>query len=67
MKHNFDKPTQVRFREENGDIGYGIAFNDYIICACCGTVFSLTDEDDGVKIEDVYKNWIGFSDEIGEE
>ena len=60
---NFDRPTQVKFADPDnvGEFCYGIAYNDEIICACCGGVFPI-DEIDGPIIE--YADWVDFSDYI---
>lgn len=76
MKYNyFEVPTQVKFRDVDGDqyIG-GIAYRNEIICGCCGGIFDITEiyelatdtlEEDPIVI---YDNWVDISNEIcGEE
>jgi hypothetical protein len=42
-------PTQVKFgqRDDEGNIkdDYGIAFQEYVICLCCGYPLVLNDDD----------------------
>ena len=45
-----------------GSIGYGIAYNDEVICACCGGIFEL----DEIEILEEYEDWIDFKYEIGD-
>ena len=58
----FERPTQVKFCEIGTEesIEYGIAYNDEVICACCGGIYKL----DEVEILGEYENWINFKDEI---
>ena len=40
----YDKPTQVKFLDFDGEEPYwigGIAFHDVVICGCCGGVFKI--------------------------
>lgn len=68
MKKYFEVPTQVRFIEENVGSNYGIAYQDHIICACCGAVIDFNDYEEGELIIDVeYDTWVDFAAEIGEE
>ena len=66
----FEIPTQVRFLDldrDDGDNGYynGIAFQDFVICGCCGGVFDLKElydlaEKEGIPAEEVvilYDSW----------
>ena len=75
----FENPVQVRVFDcidEDGEAQFynGIAFQDKVICACCGMVVDIDDlydnaDDDkftGAVIEP-YKTWVSFSEEIGEE
>ena len=63
----FDRPTQVRFWEA-GETNYGIAFENKIICACCGSVIDPENYEAGeLVIEKEYNDWIDFSVEIGED
>lgn len=53
-------PTQVKFRSEYDDEDqYGIAFENVVICGCCGGVSELDD----VKILQELP-WISLKDEI---
>lgn len=58
---NFDKPTQVLFYDEEnfGEKRAGIAFENRVICACCGYVFNL----DEVEIIKTLK-WVDFTEYI---
>lgn len=69
----YDKPTQVKFLDFDGEEPYwigGIAFHDVVICGCCG---------DTVEISELYEKaeecgygyspiealiWIDISEEI---
>ena len=69
----YDKPTQVKFLDFDGEEPYwigGIAFHDVVICGCCG---------DTVEISELYERaeecgygyspiealiWIDISEEI---
>lgn len=69
----YDLPTQVKFVDFDSDklswIG-GIAFEDKIICGCCGAVFEISDIYDeadwvGFKREPIQElRWIDISEEI---
>ena len=68
----FEKPVQLKFwLEGEEDYCWGIGYRDEIICACCGTVVSLDEfytqdfPEEIVPIA-VYKDWVDFSDEIGD-
>ena len=70
---HYDKPTQVKFLDFDGEEPYwigGIAFHDVVICGCCG---------DTVEISELYEKaeecgygyspiealiWIDISEEI---
>ena len=56
----YEKATQVKFREWDGNIGYGIAYRDEIICGCCGCIISLDDE--VTILEEL--DWVSLKDEI---
>lgn len=58
---------QVKFYDKDNDtINYGILINDNtIICACCGGVFDVNEDD--VVILKKYNYWVDFSNEIGED
>ena len=69
----YDLPTQVKFVDFDSDklswIG-GIAFEDKIICGCCGGVFEISDIYDeaneiGFEGEPIQElRWIDISEEI---
>lgn len=61
MAKYFDKPTQVKF-DDGEDGACGIAFEDYIICACCGGIFEI----DEVNIIKTFTPWINFDEKIDE-
>ena len=64
-RKSFERPTQVKFCEigtEEESIEYGIAYNDEVICACCGGVYEL----DEVEILEEYEYWVDFKYEIGD-
>ena len=65
MKEYYERPTQVMFIEkddllENGPYNCtyceGIAYQNYIICKCCGTVFGL----DEVAYVYEFKYWYDY-------
>ena len=56
----YSGPTQVRFYDGMDFVG-GIAYHDYIICGCCGGIFSIQD-----VIEMAKANGIHFDDAIVE-
>ena len=68
MKTFYDIPTQVMFHDESG-WNAGIAFEDKVICACCGEALSIEnliancDENIANPIYE-YKAWIPLTDEI---
>ena len=67
-KTYYDIPTQVRFwvdDEEGTGVGThtGIAYHNQIICACCGGIFLLDDDDKTVEILKEM-NWVDFSEYI---
>lgn len=62
----FEKPTQVKFWDPDGDnywIG-GIGYRDEIICGCCGSVFKVSEllKDDPNSI--IQLPWIDINEEI---
>lgn len=67
----FEIPTQVKFWDEdtNDYIG-GIAFEDKIICGCCGGVIDIEDyldyfDPDMLPSEKIIPlDWVDISDEI---
>lgn len=64
MKKFYESPVQVRFKdcEENSWEG-GIAYQDYIICGCCGGIIYLEDIEEA-KGEIIEFEWINISAEI---
>lgn len=70
MKTFYDIPTQVVFHDEEG-WSAGIAFEDKVICACCGCVFSIEDLIDNLD-EDItcpiyeYDFWVSITDDIAD-
>lgn len=77
MKY-FDSPRQVKFfcPDEEGEIKFenGIAYQDEIICACCGGIFKIDDVIADAGFEGIpeataiqeYGMWVNFSEYIGE-
>ena len=69
MKTYFEKPTQVMFADEEGTWQSGIAYEDYIICGCCGGIFYIDDVIGGAPdyiqqpIHE-YESWVDISEEI---
>lgn len=63
QKTYYDIPTQVKFYDSEEGIGtrVGIAYHNYIICACYGGIFPLDDESIYILKE---LNWIDFSEYI---
>lgn len=70
----YDLPTQVKFVDFDSEDGLywigGIAFEDKIICGCCGGVFEISDIYDeaneiGFEGEPIQElRWIDISEEI---
>ena len=68
----YEKPKQVVFAdpENPGDWLAGIAFQDSIICSCCGGVFEIEDvvkqakEDGVVNPIYEYEDWSDITDDI---
>lgn len=61
MKY-FDYPTQVKFVDGDDHLSYGIAYQEYIICGCCGSVFELDDVRHNGEIFPI--PWIDISEAI---
>lgn len=66
----FDRPTQVKFLDGDTEnyIG-GIAFEDKIICGCCGCIFEIDDLIEEADPTDprpviVSLEWVDISNEI---
>ncbi len=72
IKEYYDFPTMVSFRQyyEDGEIEriYGIAYQDYIICACCGGRFEISilieDMRDGTDLGFEELEWVSFNEFI---
>lgn len=74
----FEKPTQVKIYDiespPHGAIGYlgGIAYQDYVICECCGKVFdieTLYNEAERIglapnEVITTYDDWVDVSEYI---
>ena len=64
----FESPTQVVWCDEEGNWESGIAFEDYIICACCGSLVFIDEVLENAPVEDPireFKTWVNISEEIG--
>lgn len=65
-KTYYEVPTQVKFWADDEELGVrahvGIAYHNQIICACCGNIF-LLDDDETVEILKEM-DWIDFSEYI---
>ena len=63
-RKSFERPTQVKFCEIGTDdpIQYSMAYNDDVICACCGGVYELGE----VEILEEYEYGVHFKYEIGD-
>ena len=72
MKKYYEIPTQVVFVDFDNLENYqvGIAYQDKIICACCGGVFEIEElyelaKDEGLEeVVYPYASWIDISEEI---
>lgn len=68
MKTYYHAPVQVMFHDGSG-WNMGIAFEDKVICACCGVVFPIKnlldnlDEDITCPIYE-YDFWVSITDDI---
>lgn len=69
IKSYYSEPTMVSFLDEdeygNSEKIYGIAYNDVIICSCCGGVFNITHviemaEEKDIEFEEY--DWVPFTD-----
>lgn len=64
QKTYYDIPTQVKFGNKGEmETHIGIAYHNYIICACCGGIFLLDDDNETVEILEEM-NWVDFSEYI---
>lgn len=59
MSFYYGIPTQVIFIDTYNERHGGIAFHDFIICACCGGIFY---GEDVISITDLA--WISLEDEL---
>ena len=72
MEKFFHAPVQVKFWDGE-HYSYGIAFEDRIICACCGAVFEIKElyetREDKPEEEIIicYDTWVPFGEFIGDE
>lgn len=72
MKNYYDEPTMVTFNYDDGGEELtrlsGIAYKDFIICSCCGGIFSIEDlknEAEGeYDLEFEELNWVSFNEYI---
>ena len=65
IKTYYHTPTQVKVEDPDGE-GYitGIAYQDFIICGCCGGIFELADlNEDGLEIID-FEEWVNLNETI---
>ena len=71
IKSYYGEPTMVSFLdkddEDNIERIYGIAYNDVIICSCCGGVFLISEviemaEENDIEFEEY--DWVPFTDYI---
>lgn len=53
------KPTQVLFIDEEDTLCAGIAYDDVIICACCGSVYEQEEVEILCELP-----WVNFSQVI---
>ena len=69
----YDKPTQVKFLDFDGEEPYwigGIAFHDVVICGCCGGTIEISElydiaEETGFGKDPIkVLNWIDINAEI---
>ena len=71
-KYDFSTPKQVVFADTDniGEWLIGIAYNDVIICACCGGVFKIDEICELATAAGIqepiysYKEWNDVSDDI---
>ena len=71
-KYDFSTPKQVVFADTDniGEWLTGIAYNDVIICACCGGVFEIDEICELATAAGIqepiysYSEWIDISDDI---
>lgn len=66
---SFDVPTQVAFWDtEHNHYCSGIAWNEQIICACCGSIFEIAEiyefAPSNVEPIVIYKSWVDFEEFI---
>lgn len=68
MKTYYNEPVQIMFHDNSG-WNAGIAFEDKVICACCGNVISIGDlieecDDDIACPIYEYKGWVSIAGQI---
>lgn len=60
----FDVPKQVKWYDSENEVWhFGIAFRDYIICGCCGSIIEICDLLEQDKFY-IYKEWKNIDDFI---
>lgn len=71
IKKSYEIPTRVMFYDYlNDDLGWGIAYGNEIICACCGGIFEIDEvitqgHDRGIPNPIVVReDWKDFTKEI---
>ena len=75
--HYYEMPVQVKIydctEEDEPCYNIGIAYHDYVICACCGAILEIEDAFDAADEDkfagDViipFEDWVDFSDYINE-
>ena len=72
MKTFYDVPTQVIFYDVYNEKNHGgIAYQDFIICGCCGGTYPLEDlkedlKDFNLSLEENFyeQDWISLDEEI---
>ena len=65
MKNYYHTPTQVKVEDpDRNGYTYGIAYQDFIICGCCGGIFELADlNEDGLEIIE-FEEWVNLEETI---
>lgn len=66
----YNEPTQVKFYDGLEFVG-GIAYQNYIICGCCGGIFQIEDVIEMAKANDIHFDdaiveleWVSIEEEI---
>ena len=60
MKNYYKNPVQVIFSYNGEEYLAGIAFHDWVICACCGGLLDMAE----VEILEVFEEWVDLSQKI---